>query len=368
MFFQTGIDSGTTGVKKVCVFASPILSFYRLAGEKERGKRIYVIPSHRVLLKKLPQEIKDTSLARKYVESEVLSLLKGRSIIWKLWCEEDGWRVLLAEPEGKLPRGALWDAEPVALTRAFLTTGLKEGEVWDFGEKKTTRVIIKKGRLSFFQVFFETFPQDASPEKDSWILLSGGKSKKKEVLEFFKNTSLKHIEKVPPEKISAFGAALWGVVGRTLPAFHSSLWELSPETIKKLSIFLLTSLALTTLSWGSIKFLTPKIKKKLQIKEREIFKEVYHQTPVVSPLLQVKTMIEEEKKTNFYTLLKKALSSIPKQAKLFSINYDGINLSVKIEVSEELSKEISGNVSSVKKLPGGTEILELIFSREEENK
>ncbi len=368
MFFQTGIDFGTSSTKKISVFTVPFTSFYYLTGETEKGRKIYLIPSHKVLLKRLPKDVKDGVSAKRYLDSEILPILKEKKVIWKLWNEEGMWRVIIAEQPRKLPKGAIWDAEPLALTRAFLSSGFESGEVWDFGKKKTTRVIIKNKKISWFQVFFETLPENVSIQKEVKVLLSGGLSLKKEITEYFRGMNEIRLKGISPEKTSAFGAALWGIVGKHLPAFHSTLWELDQEVLKKLSVLLLGSLSLATVSWIGIKLFTPYLEKKLQIKETEVFRKVYHEPPVVSPLLQVKSMIEERKKENFYKLFKRILLNIPDKAKLISINYDGNELNVKVEVPEEVSKELSGNVSSVKKLPDGTEIVEITFSKEEGEK
>ncbi len=361
MFFQTGIDRGSTGTKKICILAFPPFSYYRLVGESEKGKHIYVIPSHRVLLKSLPKDLKDTASARKYIEEEFLSLLKGREVLWKIWWNEGSFKALFAEPEGRLPKGAFWDAEPVALTRAFLSLGLKDGEVWDFGKKKITQVEIKKGRLHFFRVFWEIPKDVVSSEKKIPVLLCGGGSQTEEVIKLFKEIKLYRIKNVSPEKVTAFGAALWGVLGRGLPVFHSSTWEIPPQTAKKLSTTLIFSIVLMCSVWSSFKFLTPKMIQKFQIKEKKIFKKFYPNTPVVSPLTQVEAMVETIEHLEFYKILKDLLSKLPKNVKIYSLNYDGVKIKIKIEVQENDLKSLPGQITSVKKLPGGTEIVEIVF-------
>jgi hypothetical protein len=362
VFFQTGIDQAATGIKKVSILAFPFFSFYRIVKEKQRGRKIYLVPSHRVLIRNLPSEIKEEKEARKYLEEEILSFLKGRTILWKIWWEKEKGRVLLAEPEGELKKNTIWDAEPVALARAFLSLGFKEGEVWDFGKRKITQVKIEKGCILDFKAFFEEIPSEASIPAGLPVLLSGGRSYSKEVLELFKEAEVKRIPFISAEKVSAFGAALWGVVGKELPSLSSTFAEYDPKTLTKFSIALSISLGFTLLAWGGIKLGTPLITKKLKLKQKEIFKQVYPNTPVVSPLTQIKIMIKEFETPGFYDFFAKILKSLPKEAKLLSIDYDGISFKVKVEAKEEVAKDLPGKISSVKKLPGGSEIIELELS------
>ncbi len=300
MIFQTGIDQGASGTKRVTLLVFPLFSYYRLISfSSSRGRKIHLIPSHRVLLRNLPEEITRMEEAERYTKEEILSLLKGRDILWKLWWEGGKARVLVAEPEGKLKKGAFWDAEPVALARAFLTTGLKSGEIVDFGRRKVTLVRIRGGRLSGFRCLLNGHREFDLGDSSGPVLVSGGGSLSPEVEKFLTGREIKRISAVSPEKVSAFGAALWGVLGRDLPAFHSYFLELDPEKVRRLSRAMLAGLVLSSLIWGGLKFWVPRMHRELKARERALFRKYYPGTPAVAPLKQLKAMIEEAKRPDF---------------------------------------------------------------------
>lgn len=365
MIFQTGIDLGSSGTKRVTLLVFPLFSYYRLlSSSSSRGRKIYLIPSHRVLLRYLPKEITRPEEARSYLQEEILSLLKDREVLWKLWWEEGRARVLVAEPEGKLEKGAFWDAEPVALARAFLATGLKNGELVDFGRRKVTLVRIRKGRLAGFQCFLNGHRELDFEDSSGPFVLSGGGSLSPEVEKFFAGKEIKRVSAVSPEKVSAFGAALWGVFGRDLPAFHSYFLEVDPEKVRRLSVALLAGLAFSSLLWGGLKFWVPKMHRELKAGERALFSKYYPGTPVVAPLKQLKTMIEEARRPDFQTLLKEALEGLPKETKIIDLTFEEGVLKIKVEIPEDKAGELPGRLSAVKKIPGGTEIVTLEFDGE----
>ncbi|HFC98618.1 MAG TPA: hypothetical protein ENJ40_09240 [Thermosulfurimonas dismutans] len=364
MIIQTGIDQGASGTKRVTLLVFPLLSYYRILASSPRGRKIYLIPSHRVLLRNLPQEITRPEEAENYLQEEILSFLKERDILWKLWWEEGRARVLVAEPEGRLEKGAFWDAEPVALVRAFLTTGLRNGTLVDFGRRKVTLVRVREGKLAGFRCFLNGYRGLEGEDSSGPLVVSGGGSLSPEVEGFLAGKEIKRVPAVPPEKVSAFGAALWGVLGRNLPTFHSYFLEIEPEKVRRISGTLLVGLVLSSLLWGGLKFWVPMIHRELKARERALFRKYYPGTPVVAPLKQLKAMIEEAKRPDFQSLLKQALEGLPKEARIMVLTFEEGKLRIKAEIPEKKAGDLPGRLSEVKKIPGGTEIVTLEFGGE----
>ncbi len=364
MIFQTGIDQGASGTKRVTLLVFPFLSYYRVLSSSPRGRRIYLIPSHRVLLRNLPPEITRPEEAERYLQEEILSFLKDRHILWKLWWEEGRARVLVAEPEERLEKGVFWDAEPVALVRAFLTTGLRNGTIVDFGRRKVTLVRVREGRLAGFRCFLNGQREFEEGDSSGPLVVSGGGSLSPEVEKFFTGREIKRVPAVPPEKVSAFGAALWGVLGRNLPTFHSYFLEIEPEKARRISGILLTGLILSSLLWGGLKFWVPVIHRQLKARERALFHKYYPGTPVVAPLKQLRVLVEEAREPGFQSLLKQALEGLPKEARIMALTFEEGRLRIKAEIPEEKAGELPGRLCEVKKLPGGTEIVTLEFGGE----
>ncbi len=364
MFFQTGIDRGASGTKRVTLLVFPFSSYYRVLSSSPRGRKIYLIPSHRVLLRTLPREITRPREAETYFREEILSLLKDREVLWHLWWEEGRARVLVAEPEGKLEKGAFWDAEPVALGRAFLSTGLESGILVDFGQRKVTLVKIEQGRLAGFRCFLGEVPESEWRGVAGPFVLSGGGSLSTEVQNLFAGKNPTRVSAVPPEKVSAFGAALWGVIGRDLPSFQAYLPELDPERVRRLSGILLTGLLLSFLLWGGLKFWVPAIHRELKACQKALFLQRYPGVPAVAPLRQVKTMIEEARRPNFQVLLSRALEGLPAGTKILSLVFEEGRLRIKVEVPEGRAGNLPGRLIEIKKIPGNTEIVTLEFDGE----
>ena len=367
MFFQTGIDKGSSGIKKVTLFVLPFVSYYRIVSPFFSGKQIYVIPSHQVLLKTLPKEITNIEEAKKYVKEEILSFIKGREVLWKIWWEKDRAKVLLAEPEGKIKKGFFWDAEPIALARAFLTTGLENGTILDFGQTKTTLVSIKNRHIQSFRCFLNGLEEfDKKFDLETYqgpFVLSGGNSLSPKIREYFKEKEVKRIKGVSPEKVSAFGAALWGVIGRHFPSFYSYFGIDSKKAIQ-IEKLLLGGIALCSVCWLGLKLGVPKLQQKIILQEKALFKQYYPEIPPVSPLKQVKIMIKEYSSPKFEHLLKNALENLPSQARILEIIFKDNVLKLKLELPEDKAKNLPGKLSEMKKLPGGSVIIVLEFNHE----
>jgi hypothetical protein len=363
-FFQTGIDPGTTGIKKVSSFVLPFFQYYKITGEKERGRLIFLVPSHKVLFKKLPKEVKDEKEAKRFLHEEILGYIKTK-VFWKIWWEKEEGKVIIAEIDKELKKNAIWDVEPFALARILLAEGIETGDIVDLGNSKITWIKIKNRKIERFRVFmdYEEFFEEAkgiSFEKK--ILLSGGKSRDRELVKKFEETLGKKVritKLISPEKASAFGASLLGVLGKSLPVFSEET-SYSPETYIKLSFVLGICLIFTGTAILTLDTFSSQVLKKIKLEEKKLFKSAFPGIRPVAPLKQLKVMLNT-KKTGFYKIFADFLKQIPERVKIIEIDYEAGVLRAKLEVSQREKPEFPGKVISVKNLPGGTEIVEIEF-------
>ena len=353
MFFQTGIDEGTTRRKTVSIFKIPFTNFYKVWGEKPKGKKIKIISAKKCLLQKLPSEVQNHGDVLKYINSEFLKYLEGKRVLWKVWWKEkEGYICIIDVTEEK--ENQEFEAEPIALARTFIASGGETGEVWDFGESKITRVWIKNKNPCKMRVYFDDI-KPSFPSPGTTVLLTGGR--REEYLSKFKEYEL--IEPViSPEKAVALGGALAGIVGKDLPFFSKETSEEVKRAYFKTATALLTASLITMGSVFILKELKLPIVKSFKVRERKIFKKYFPNIPAVAPLSQVKAMIAE-RKNSFYEKLSTVLNQLPKEVKLLGVYYDETGLKVKIQVQQGINFSIEENATEVKTLPDGSKILEV---------
>ncbi len=362
--FQTGIDPGTTGIKKVCSFVLPLFQYYKIFGEKEKGRSVFIIPSHKVLLKKLPENIKDEKEAKRFLREEILGYLKGK-FLWKIWWEKGKGKVIIVETERELKKNEVWDAEPLALTRVLFAERIYTGDIFDLGKSKITWLKIKDKRIEKFRVFmdYEEFFEDVksfSFEKE--ILLCGGKSRDKKIVEKLQEVvgkEAKIISVVSPEKASAFGGSVLEVLGKSLPVFSEKI-STSPEMYIKLSFALGICVIFTGTALITLDVFSSGILKKLKLQEKKLFNSAFPGTRAVAPLKQLKVMMSNEE-NSFYKTFAEFLKQKPPETKIIELDYEAGILKVKLEVPGGKKSGFPGKVISIKNLPDGSEIVELEF-------
>ncbi len=363
MFFQTGIDKGSFKEKRVNLLVFPLTRFYKKIYFSINSKKVYVYPSHRCFIRKLPEEITSLKEARKFIEEEYAYLKENA--FWEIWWKGKQGKVIFVEFEG-IKRDGILEPEPFCLLRAFLSQGLKEGELWDFGKSKITYIKIKNEDIDFMMVFLGEKAleevRDFVNERvwESPVLLSGGMSRDEKVLYIFRDREVKRVKEVPPEEVSAFVGALYGIYARWLPSvFASSKYN---ETFLKRSIFLSSiSLALLITSYLGIYFSSEHFIKKFKKEQIEIFQKTFPQTKAIAPILQTQSFIKSLKENKFFKKLADFLENLPSSAELLSLNYREERLVVKVQCKKGVCDDLPGKIISLKNLPDGTEILEIEF-------
>ncbi len=353
MFFQTGIDEATTRRKVISVLKIPFTSTYKIWGERLKGRRIKVISSKKTYFQKLPQDVKNREQVLKYIKSEFLKYLGDRKILWKAWWDGgEGFVCIIDVSEEK--EGQEFEAEPIALTRTFIASGGTTGEVWDFGESKITRVWIKDKKPYKMRVYFGDVKPEP-PTSSTLVVLTGGKREKYTSL--FKNCDVLE-PAISPEKATAFGGALAGIIGKNLPFFGK---ETSVE-LKNAYFKTATTLATASLIIIGSVFVLKEVKipivKSFKTRERVVFKKYFPDIPAVAPLSQVKAMLTQ-RKSDFYQKLTKALTELPKGVNLLGIYYDENGFKIKVQVQQGLKFSLEENATEVKTLPDGSKILEV---------
>jgi len=354
--FYTGIDVGSSQKKVVSVFSVPWLRYYKILGDKEKGKKIRVVPSQRVLIKTLPSNVREEAIEN-YLDRELLRYVRDRKVLWLPLKGKDSTRICIVDITG-FEKLEDFEAEPIALARLFLAEGYKTGEVWDIGASKVTIVYVKDGFITGAKVLTE-FPKEIS-SNSKVVMLTGGGALNPEVKKLFKAEKVVLPKLVSPEKASACGAALCHTVGKWLPSFVKKVEVYTPEVLMLHCKLMFLGILAGSFGLVFLEVATPYMLKHYQKLEVELFKKKFPEIPAVAPLTQVKAMISS-RSDRFYELLNQALRNLPDRVKLLGIYYDDTGLRVKVEVPSGIEFNWKGKVVSLKKLPDGTQIVEVGF-------
>ena len=330
------------------------------------GKRIYVIPSDKVFVKKEESPVKDIYDLRRALSIEVEE--KFGPSLWDVELRGHIYCLAVAKDFEKPSDAYALDPEVFSLARALVSFGVSDGQVLDLGRRKTTFVEVVDKDLKSYRVLLRGWESVSGDEKEflrSLIsslgvslkepFLCGSGSKLKGVEEVL--GKVKRFEGIDPELVSAYGASLKYVYRDCSPDFVEE--EVSQKELKKVGIALLGGVALylggLIGAQESLKIFT----KKIRNTEKTLFSEVFPNTPPVAVRDQVKTLIRVPT-YSFSKKLQALGNSLPEGAKIFSLEYSQGKLKVKGEVKDRESlKDLS--VESLKKTPQGTYEFEVVF-------
>jgi len=373
--------SGIEDSKRVSIDYNPLKKSWKLS--TKIGKKIYVIPSDRVLVKKekLPQGIEKPSQLRKY-----LSVKYGRFLFDFELLKDKGFYYLVLVKNFQPPEDyyAL-EPEPFALARLSFPVGEPNLQILDIGRRKTTYVEVENNRLKTYRVVLKgtnylseeiSKRLNISPERakellttegcnldpvkraleeilsqiplkgEIPLLLSGGGGELKGLENLLKVERIVDLKLVDKELYSPLGAALKFVYPSGSPPFKRA--EVS---LKDLQIFALSSLTvvgvvfLFNLFTG---YLKSDYLKRLKLTEEKLFKEKYPDLPPVEVVEQLKSLKAMEGKS-VLPLLDRALSSLPKGVKIYKLLYKDGRLVVKGEASKSVLGRFK-NLVKVKEL------------------
>ncbi len=354
----------------------------------KEGKKIYVIPSDKLLIKTGNTPIKDKFTLRKSVALEIEE--RFGEVEWDVSLDRDGNYVMVLYKDFSKPEDAYaLDAEPFSLLRTALAHGYESVYVLDMGRHKTTLVESQGGKFKSFRVvlkggdFIDRYIADKRQVskneaenlkikeglgleevkealgeilgslgidlREKPVLLTGGESRLLGIEEVFKN--LRRCSLCKPQEATAFGAALMPVFNLNSPDFRHE--DISPALIRRFGLGLAASLLLflgTQFLLGELKAQIRKEFKRAQVAQ---FKERFPNKPAVAVYDQVRSMFASRRRDYAFTKkLAQAIETLKdKEIKLYSIEYNGEKLSLRGEAKKEVVDSLP--VKEVKKTPEG---------------
>ncbi len=351
---------------------------------KRKGKKIYIIPSDKCLVRIGKAEIKN-----KWELKEILKFEAEEygEVLWDFSLTGNKYYLVLVKDYEPPESYFALDCEIFTLARLSRILNEPDLAVLDLGRRKTTYVETKNYELKLYRVvlkggdfiterisrelevpydraeaikleeglsneivhltFSEILEDIGIPLENKKVLLSGGTSKLKGIKEFFKK-SLRN-PYVSPELNSAFSGALKFVYKDSSPSFKHE--ELSPKEVKAL-LGILSVATFTVFSFSLGKdFIKREFMKEINLKKKELFSQKFPELPPVLVDEQLKNFSGSNKKSLLLGL-RKVFSQLPEGVKILEISYKNGVLKIKGLASEELMNRIS-NASKVRRTPEG---------------
>ena len=374
--------TGIEDLKSVSIDYNPLKKSWKLSHKK--GKKIYVIPSDKVLIKKekLPKGVNNKQQLKRYLSVKYSNFIFDFQIL-----KENGEFYLVLIKNYEFPKDYFaLEAEPFALARLSMVLQVDNLQIIDIGRIKTTFVEVENKFLKGYRVLlkgtrylshrlaeeFKISPEKAEtllisegcnieiikkviyeeilsqfPIKNNVpLLLSGGGGKLKHLNELLNVEQILDLSLVDKELYPALGAALKFVYPNGSPSFRKA-----EVTFRDFQVFAFSSL-LIIIGVFFFSLYTTHLKddfvKKLKQKEEYLFKEKYPQLPPVAILEQLKTL-KETKKNSVLPLLKKLTNEVPKGVKIYKIIYRDGKLLIQGEASKSLAQKLK-NVVTIKEL------------------
>lgn len=380
----TGID----GDKWFSVSYSLLRKTWKPTAKK--GRKIYVIPSHKCLIKREKTEIKKVSELKEYLKYEVSQF---GEVLWDFSLNGDYYYLVLVK-DFKPPKGyyAL-DCEVFSLARLAKVLGKEELKILDIGKRKTTFVKVSEGEINLYRVVlkggdflnevlskslgisyeeaerikkeeglknevvkkaFEEIIKRLGVDLSGEVLLSGGGAKLKGIKEFVEKPLLNDF--CEPELNSAFGASLKFVHKDRSPSFKKE--ELSQKELRTLALLLGISTLSFFLYFTVKKPLRKEVLKIVNKKEKELFSDKFPNIPPVLVEEQLKSLTKT-KKDRVLIKLEKAFLNLPEGIKIYRVEYTKGVLKLVGEGNEEIVKRLKPE--RVRKTPKGTYEFTLVF-------
>ncbi len=351
---------------------------------RRRGKKIYVIPSDRCLVK-----IGKAETRNRWELKDILKLEAEEfgNVLWDFSLVNGRYYLVLAKDYEVPEDFYALDCELFSLSRLSKILNEPNLSVLDIGRRKTTyvetenyelkiyRVVLKGGdyiterlakelELSFqraealkqeeglsnkvVRIALEEVLGDLGiPLEGKRILLSGGASKLKGIEGLFKESFRNPY--VPPEMNSAFSSALKYIYKDNSPSFKQE--ELSPKESKALLGLLIAITALVSSFSLGESALKRELLKELNYRKKELFSQKFPKLPPVLVDEQLRSFSYGKNKSLLIGL-KKVLLELPKKSKILEISYRNGVVKVRGLTTEEGLSRIR-NPSNVKKTPEG---------------
>ncbi len=314
--------------------------------EVKSSKVVYVVPADKSLYIKETTELQNISEIKNYYDL-VLKEKFTENIIYDIYFKKPVVEILVLKDFSLNPSYYMLDSEILSLQRVFNFLTDEDGYVFNIEKDKITFLSIKNKEIDVYRVLRcdldEVLNQIPPLEKGKFVLLSGD-YRLNEFKTFLTDFKILQNPYCDESKTVAFGGSLKGILNdRRLSFVKERLTQKEVKDYLKLAVIVLG------LYLGSFLFMDKIFKDKInQIKALQSaeFKKYFPDVPVVSPYMQVKSMASTD--TNFDLSEKLSKINLPKNSKIYSVEYyDGI-LYLKGESSEppQVAK-------SVKKTPSG---------------
>lgn len=314
--------------------------------EEKSSKVIYVIEADKSLYIKENTDLRNINEIKNYYEI-VLKEKFGEEIIYDIHYQNGTVEILIVKDFNINQNFYMIDNEILSLERVFKFLTDEDGYIFNLEKEKITFISIKNKEVEFYRVLNcdleDIFNQIPKLNSSKAVLLAGN-HKIDEFKSLLKDFKLIRNPYCDEGKTVAFGGALKGILNDRKLSFIKS--QLSEKEIKQ---YIKIGTLILGLYFGAYIFMDKvfenniKELKKLQTVE---FKKYFPDIPVVSPYMQVKSMASTD--INFYLSEKLSKINLPKNSKIYSVEYfEGI-LTIKGESSEppQLAK-------SIKKTPFG---------------
>jgi hypothetical protein len=345
------IFTGVYKNKKISISKKPFSKEWSIA-EKEGRNKIYVIPAENLIFFYEKTSIRKVSELREYYKF-VLEEKYG-NINFDVHLENDTVYVLAYKNFDVKDYYAL-DGEIFSLLRIYNLLSEDDGYCINFEKEKLTFVSVKNKNIDAYRVILEKdadivnnpdWLKENLPELENKPVLIVGDSRNiNKLKEFFKDYRLIENPYCLNDLAVAFGGALKGILKDNRLSFRKT--TLSEEDKTKFKNLFLISIASYLVSYFLIEKVSENKLKEIKNLQRQEFKKAFPDVPVVSPYMQIKSMVKLG--SNFDLSKKLAEINLPKDTKIYSIEfYDG-KLIMKGESSQPPE-----NTKSVKKLPNGS--------------
>lgn len=322
--YYTGID----GQIKLSLSSNFEISY------SDSKNKIYVIPSDKMIY--LTEK---TDLTNK---KEILNAYKLKieekfpDCYFDIDTENGTVHIIVARDFPKPKEYYMLDGEIFSLARFFNHFTGNDGYVLNIVENRATFVTVKDGKVEFYRVIksveIETIiNQIEVNSKEKPLLLAGNvTSQIKDRLTEKGFSSIVLPQVCSPQEVSAYGAALKGVLGDRFLSFRKE--GIGEEDLKLFSITAAALILIYGLVFVAVDFYQKKLIKDIKRQQVQVFKKAFPDQPVVSAYEQMKSMVKVSPEFKLSEKLLKV--EIPKNAKIYKVEYiDGV-LTVKGEAAE----------------------------------
>ncbi len=344
--YFTGVDNNGN---KVSISYDVFKKNWRIV-EKDSKDKIYLVPAENFIYLKEETDINNYSQIINYYKLIIEERYPGCEfdIYIEKYNEKNIVHIMVIKDFKPPPRYYALDGEIFSLKRLLQISGESEGFVFNLNYDRVVCVYVKNGHIQYYRVIKRELktPEDTVSiveqlpyiEKNKPLITVGILPDDiKRLL-----SPSKVIEK--DEKSLALSCSLKPLLDNEFLSFRKN--EFTKEEINRLKIISIVLISIYIFEYFFLSFFVENKIKELKFLQSKIFKSVFPDVPIVSPYSQLKANVKT--KLEFELSKKLANINLPKNSKIYSIEYFEGVLIVKGEASEppQIAK-------SIKKTPSG---------------